>query len=128
MLNSVRTIAVFESRSRWEPELQRQFQNESVRVRGCRTWNELSLLVVPPIADVVVLELPEDLANCLQWLSKLVATHQAPPIVVLASAEFADVEWTLRDAGVRDVLMGDFSVERLAQICRRLAFTSDRQP
>ncbi len=124
MSNSVRTIAVFESRPRWGPELQRQFQNESVCVRDCRTWNEVSAIIATPIADVVVLDLPEDLADCLQWLSKLVTAYRSPSIIVLGSADSTDVEWTLRDAGVRDVLMGDVSGERLAQICRRLLLNS----
>ena len=110
---------VFESRPRWEPELQRQFRNESVRVRGCRTLSELSAFAFPPIAEVLVLDLPEDLAECLQWLSKLVAPPTVPSVIVLCSSEAADLEWTLRDVGVREVLSGDLSGEQLARTCRR---------
>lgn len=120
MSNSVRTVVVFESRPRWEPELQRQFRNESVRVRGCRTWNEVSAFAFPPTADVLVVELPEDLADCLQWLSKLVAPPRVPRVVVLCSAEVAELEWTLRDVGVQEVLVGELTGEHLARTCRRL--------
>ena len=119
MSKRVRMIVVFESRPRWEPELQRQFQGESVRVRGCRTWKEVSAFVAPPVVDVVVIELPENLADFLQWLSRLVSQHQVPFIVVIGSPKLADVEWVLRDAGVQDVLLGDMTGERLARICRR---------
>lgn len=120
MSNSVRTIVVFESRPRWEPELQRQFRNESVRVRGCRTLSELSAFAFPPIAEVLVIDLPADLTECLQWLSKLVLPPRVPSVIVLCSSAAADLEWTLRDVGVREVLVGDLSGEQLARACRRL--------
>jgi hypothetical protein len=110
---------VFESRPRWEPELQRQFREEPVRVRGCRTWSELTAFVFPPLVEVVCIDLPDDMAECLQWLSKLVTQPKAPAVIAFSSSEAADLEWTLRDAGVRDVLVGDLSGERLARICRR---------
>lgn len=119
MSNSARTIVVFESRPRWEPELQRQFRDESVRVRGCRTWSELSEFAFPPLAEVVVIDLPEELTECLQWLSKLVMQPKTPAVIAISSPESADLEWTLRDAGVCEVLIGDLSGERLAWICRR---------
>lgn len=119
MSNSVRTIVVFESRPRWEPELQRQFRNESVRVRGCRMLSELSTFAFPPVAEVLVIDLPEDMTECLQWLTKLVAPPRAPSVIVLCSSETADLEWTLRDVGVREVLVGELSGEQLARTCRR---------
>lgn len=120
MSNSARTIVVFESRPRWEPELQRQFREESVRVRGCRTWSELSAFTIPPIAEAVVIELPDDMTGFLQWLNKLVAQTKTPSVIAIAPPEAADLEWTLRDAGVREVMIGDLSGERLARICRRM--------
>ena len=120
MSNSVRTIVVFESRPHWEPELQRQFRDESVRVRGCRTWSELSAFAFPPIADVLIIELPEDMTECLQWLSKLIASPSAPSVIVLCSSETPDLEWTLRDVGVREVVIGELSGEQLVRTCRRL--------
>lgn len=110
---------MFESRSRWVPELQRQFRDESVRVRGCGSWNEVSTFAFPPTADALVLELPEDLADCLQWLSKLVAPPRVPPVIVLCPVEVAELEWTLRDVGVQEVLVGELTGERLARTCRR---------
>lgn len=119
MSNFVRTIVVFESRPRWEPELQRQFRNESVRVRGCRTLSELSSFAFPPIADILVIHLPEDLTECLQWLNRLVAPPRIPLVIALCSSEERDWEWTLRDVGVREVLVGELSGEQLARACRR---------
>ena len=127
MSNSLRTIVVLEPRPRWEPELQRQFVNDSVRVRGCRTVNELASLVFPPasagaanIADAVVLQFPENAAACLQWVTGLAARPQVLAVIVLCSAESSELEWLLRDAGVREVLIDEHSGERLARCCRRL--------
>lgn len=120
MSNSVRTIVVFEPRPRWEPELQRQFRNESVRVCGCRIWSELSSFAFPPIADALVIDLPEDITGCLQWLTKLVAPPKVPSVIVLCPTEAAGLEWTLRDVGVREVLVGDLPGEQLVRACRRM--------
>ena len=122
---SLRNIVVLESRSRWEPELQRQFVNEPVRVRGCRTIKELSSLTLPSmiasnaeIADVVVLQISENAAAGLQWLTSLATQPQAPSVIILCSSESAELEWTLRDAGAREVLIDENSGERLARCCR----------
>ncbi|MCX7423153.1 MAG: hypothetical protein NT013_26955 [Planctomycetia bacterium] len=130
MSNSLRNIVVFEPRSRWEPELQRQFGNEAVRVCGCRTIKELSSLVFPKtiintvnateISDVVVLQVSENAASCLQWITGLATQPQAPAVVVLCSPESAELEWALRDAGVLEVMIDEYSGQRLARCCRRL--------
>lgn len=82
--------------------------------------SELSAFAFPPVAEVLVIDLPEDMTECLQWLSKLVAPSRVPSVIVLCSSEAADLEWTLRDVGVREVLVGELSGEQLAKACRRL--------
>ncbi len=116
MSNSARTIVVFESRSRWEPELQCQFLDEPVRVRGCRKWSELS----SQSADAIVIELPSDAASCLQWLGTFMTRPRMTPVLVICPTDAADLEWPLRDAGVREVIVGELDGERLARSCRRL--------
>lgn len=128
MTNSLRNIVVLESRSRWEPELQRQFVNEPVRIRGCRTIKELSSFTLSPTklidsrktesADIVVLQIAENAAPGLQWLTSLTTQPNAPSVIVLCSTESAELEWTFRDAGAREVFVDEFSGERLARCCR----------
>ncbi|MFM9965039.1 MAG: hypothetical protein ACKV2Q_27885 [Planctomycetaceae bacterium] len=120
MSNATRTILVFESRPRWVPELQRQFLDERVRVRGCRAWSELASSMV----EAIVIELPSDAAECLQWLATLVGRPRIAPVVVICPIESAGLEWPLRDAGVREVYVGELNGERLARSCRRLWSTS----
>lgn len=116
MSDSARLILVFESRPRWEPELQRQFLGESIRVRGCRAWSELA----SQTADAIVIELPSDAAGCLQWLGTFMTRPRMTPVIVISSAESSDLEWPMRDAGVREVIVGELDGERLARSCRRL--------
>ena len=132
MAAPVRLIVVFESRPRWEPELQRQFRQESVCVRSCRSWSELSSLVFPtavsqparsPLADLAVIDLAENAVECLQWLSKLTVSSRAPLITILCPSESAELEWPLREAGVREVLVGEVSGELVARNCRSLLRT-----
>ena len=120
MSNSARTIVVFESRPRWEPELQRQFLDKPVRVRGCRKWSELS----SQSADAIVIELPSDAAGCLQWLGTFMTRPRMTPVIVICPTDSADLEWPLRDAGVREVIVGELDGERLAQ--RRRAWRVEK--
>lgn len=129
MSNLEQRIVVFESRPRWEPELQRQFQGEPIRVSGCRTWSELSSMVFPNsplatktarLANLVVIDLPNEAADGLQWLSRISSPMRTSAVVVLCSVEAADLEWSLRDAGVEQVFVGELTSDRLARSCRGL--------
>jgi hypothetical protein len=124
--SSPRTIVVFEAQHRWEPELQRQFIDEPVRVRGCRMWSDLLAMTLnstkPSLPDVIVIELPEDATPCLQWLGQ-VSLHwrpQVPPVILICRPDAAELEWTLRDIGVREVFVGALGGEQLARCCRRM--------
>ena len=105
MSNTLRTIVIFEARPRWEPELQRQFLGEPVRVRGCRTWSELSslaflLTAVDPanpnparssVPDAIVIELPDDATAYLQWLASVTTRARVPSLIVLCEIGRAHV-------------------------------------
>ena len=69
--------------------------------------------------DVVVVEIADNAASCLQWITSLAARPQVPTVIALCSPESAELEWSLRDAGVREVLIDEQSGERLARCCRR---------
>lgn len=142
MPHSSHTIVVFETRHHWEPELQRQFANEPMRVRGCRNWSELSdfafaqpaamladsdfrrdNILKKPQADLIVIELPEDVTKCLQWLAVVASQPLLPNLILICSESAAELEWTLRDLGVRQILVGEITGERLAHCCRRCVQT-----
>ena len=133
------TIVVFEPRPRWEPILRWQLVDQPVRVRPCRAWPELTSLLdsaikslspqnVPlesspshrtlaPIASVLI-DPTEQLDGLLMGLTGRPASTLFP-LIVICPAECHDLEWTLRDAGVGTVLVGEISSERLAQLCCR---------
>ncbi len=71
-------------------------------------------------ANLVVIDLPDDAADGLQWLSRISSPMRTSAVVVLCSVEAADMEWSLRDAGVEQVFVGELTTERLARSCRGL--------
>ena len=76
----------------------------------------------PALSDVIVIELPDDATPCLQWLGQ-VSLHwqlQLPPLILICPSDAAELEWTLRDIGVREVFVGELGGEQLARCCRRM--------
>ncbi len=139
MLATDPTIVVFEPRPRWEPILRWQLADQPVRVRPCRAWSNLTILLdsaikslssqyVPlesspnncafaPIASILI-DPSEQINGFLTWLTSRSATPLIP-LFVICPNESADLEWTLRDAGVGAVLTGEIESKRLAQLCCR---------
>ena len=140
------TIIVFEKQPRWTPELQRQFDGDDVRVRGCTTaadvvhtiaslpkplaaaefdlTNESPASVIAPLRDrlvgtLILLDLASGPADCLQFLGRSLNATDFPPTVVIGSQELADLEWPVRELGALDFLLGHLSGDDLAAICRR---------
>ena len=131
------TIIVFEPRPRWEPILRWQLVDQPARVRSCRAWPELTSLLdsaihslspqnvplksspnAPPFAPVasILIDPSEQIDGLLTWLTgRSISTRF--PLIVICPDECHDLEWTLRDAGVKEVLVGEISSERLAQLC-----------
>lgn len=124
-----RTIVVMEARPRWEPELQRQFIDQPVRVRGCRTWSQVVSACVSdktaissrqPEVDLLVADLISQESSVWEWLREFASQPKRPIAIAICSEQWSEAEWTLRDAGIRDVLVGDCSGDQLAHCCRRM--------
>ena len=131
------TIIVFEPRSRWEPILRWQLIDQPMRVRPCRTWPELTSLLDSAINSLsklnaslenpssghsfapvtsILIDPSEQIDVLLTWLTG--RSLSVPfPLIVICPDERQDLEWTLRDAGVEMVLVGEISSARLAQLC-----------
>ena len=74
------TLLVFERRPRWVPELERQFQNQNVQVRGCRSLKDvLNRFATSPEA-IVILDLEADCEGCLRGLARLMDRSPSPTI------------------------------------------------
>jgi hypothetical protein len=115
------TVFVLENQNRWAPELQRQFERaERVHVRGCRGFSDLGNQGKIPQNCVVVLDLSVNTAECLQYLGREICGKLCGPVVVMAPQEMSDLEWAVRELGVKEYLSGFYSGEELAKLCRRL--------
>ena len=114
---------MFEKRPYWGPELKRQYSDQPILVRECRSVHDLS-----PISEVAetVLVLTLDAAphDCLIWLANHFQNHQKSPVVVISPVELADLEWPVREAGVAAFVSDEIAGHRLANVCRRLMRSS----
>ena len=113
-------IAVFELHPYWGPELQRQFQSDSVAVIECRSVRDLFPIVEGFSKGLIVIDLDAAIMDCLDWLGNEVAKHPVPvPIIAVGSATTADLEWRLREAGVTAFLPELIAGNEFARLCRR---------
>ena len=113
------TIVVLEKRPRWMPELQRQFAEHDVRVRGCRSAADLGRMLDESPGSVLVLDLAAAPAACLQFLGRRVGQALQSPAIVVASRKMADLEWPVRELGAVEFVADAISGEDLARLCRR---------
>jgi len=124
MNSTTPTVFVFERTAYWTPELQRQFANEMIRVRQCVWGQDLQELVLAAfqanVPQVVVWDTTDSAAQCLQFLANKQKRQLEVPVLVFATAEAAELEWVLRDAGATDVFVEIVTGEKLAALCRRL--------
>jgi hypothetical protein len=107
------SVAVFEERPWWAPELQRQFRDEPIAVRGCRSAADALR------ADVAVLQLSAAPADVLHSLGRLTAAGIDRGLVVMATSDLADLEWGVRELGVDAFVTEQIAGEDLARLCRR---------
>jgi DNA-binding response OmpR family regulator len=113
------TLLVFERRPRWVPELERQFQGQDVRVRGCRSVKDVLDRHAASPQGLVILDLEADVEGCLVGLSRLMVRSPSPTILVVASASSRDLEWTVRELGATAFLEEPIPGDDMAEWCRR---------
>jgi hypothetical protein len=70
--------------------------------------------------DLLVADLTGQESSLWDWLREFASLLERPSAIVLCSEQWSEAEWALRDAGIRDVLIGDISGELLAHCCRRM--------
>ena len=112
-------VAVFEKRPYWGPELQRQFVARDVVVRECRSLGDLILATNAYSAAMILLDMDSAPVDCLTWLGLQFREPQRRPVVVCASTDLADLEWTVREAGAITFVNETASGGELARLCLR---------
>jgi hypothetical protein len=121
MTNSIdAAIAVFERRPYWGPELQRQFERIPVTICECRVVEDLLPSIHEFRTALMVVDLDAAIVECLSWFGTMATSHAACyPIIACGSADTANMEWLLRDAGVTAFLPEAISGDDMARLCRR---------
>ncbi|WP_166825519.1 response regulator [Thalassoroseus pseudoceratinae] len=128
------TLIVFEKKPWWLPELQRQFLVEDVRIRSCSRLQDLPQLTKPnssmPVSPpVVILNLDDQPANCLQFLGQYASRPTWDcPVLVIASTAFRELELPIRELGATEFLLKPLAGDRLGQWCRRQLRASTNSP
>jgi hypothetical protein len=113
-------IAVFELVPYWVPELQRQFHQTNVTIRGCCQARDLFPAVADAPSAVLVIDLATSLTEIVVWLrTEVTRCRVRIPMIALGSAATAELEWLLRDAGVTAFLPDPTTGAELARLCRR---------
>jgi DNA-binding NtrC family response regulator len=112
-------VIVFEKRPRWAPELQRQFLNELVRVIACRSVRDVEERLAGVARGAVLLDASAAPAECVQFLKNGLLNPEALPVIVVATAQLAEREWSFRELGAIAFLSGRNSGHAMASLCRR---------
>ena len=113
-------IIIYEKQTRWEAELKRQFPDAEPRVRPCRRAADIPALMASMPDSVLILDLDSGPAECLRLIGKVAETVPQPPVVVLAAASLADLEWPARELGAVEFTANSISGAALARLCARL--------
>ena len=115
------TIAIFERTLRWTPELQRQFLDENVQIRGLANLTDEVFVQKQNKINVIVIVLANAETQCLQFLGRMANKQNSPAIIVVGTPQTQELEWTARELGVSHFVSENFSSEEMADICRKLA-------
>ncbi len=116
----MRRLIIFEAEPYWQPELQRRFLSENVEIGACRSIGDLKARVIAAPFDGVVLDLAADAGGSLRWLSWLDERGGKLPTIVVAAAEHADWEWSVREAGATAFVNEFIGGHQMAAVCRKI--------
>lgn len=117
--DDARMIVVFERQPYWEPELRRQFHDEPVPIRACRTLSDLEQMASDAADCVVVADLAERPADVLRWLSRRLINGRSLPVIIVTNPHTASLQWHASEAGAVAVVREDCGGRQLARLCRR---------
>ncbi len=119
MSEQTRHVIVFESQPSWEPELQRQFLDDNVRVGACRSVKDLDQRLAHQAYDVCVIDLSADLAGLLRWLGDQQDHGARVATLAIATEEQQSLEWHVRELGATAFATEYVTGNQLAAMCRK---------
>ena len=118
-----RPIVVFEKSPRWTPALQRELAESGIRIRVCRTAQDL-LSLAKACRDqsdsfVAVIDFAVGAATCLPLPERLSA-FSPRGVIALGTPETDVLEPSLRELGVTSYHPASIESRRLAHECQRI--------
>ncbi|MCA9026651.1 MAG: hypothetical protein KDA86_15700 [Planctomycetaceae bacterium] len=119
MSEQTRHVIVFESQPFWAPELQRQFLDDDVHVRTCRSINDLQQRLAKQTYDVCIIDLSADLPGVLRWLGDWQIRGSHTAILVIAAEEQKSLEWHVRELGASSFATEYVTGIQVAGMCRK---------
>jgi len=116
---TTRSILILEHGRRWTPELQRQFADEDVAVRGCRAAADMSVVYAAGERSLAIVDLVSAAAQSRAFFSALVDRGTHSPVIAIGSPGAAELEWVVRELGSDLFLPESVQGEDLAAACRK---------
>ena len=122
------TILILENRPFWQSELMRSFQDDPVEIRACNSFVQMEQFYLEyqkstkPVIGIVDFEINP--AECLLFMGKYSVDSPVSSIVT-GLPESSELEWTLRELGVSQILSKPFSGIQLEKTCRYIFEKSD---
>ncbi len=121
-------LRVFERRPRWGPELQRQFLGDrTIQVVNCGLIRDMCP-TDPGHRVALLLDMRHAQADVLQLLGNLQRHRTAAVVIVMIGTDDSELEWTIRELGAGDVVVGEVDGASLARLCRRQLLADRLRP
>jgi hypothetical protein len=112
-------VVVLERQPYWQPELERQFLQQELIVRGCRSVEDLDDLTRTAGATIVVVDLEVDPPSVLRWLARQLMAGPDTPTLVVLSENLKLLHWHVRELGAVAVVSEFHTGACLARLCRK---------
>lgn len=110
-------VVIYEKSRRWEAILKRYFTGTQVQIRPCRVTSQVLDVLDQMRGSVLVIDMSVGAAAGLRLVAQTFSRHPRSPIVTVASAALADLEWPAREFGVTAFLTEPIVDADLGRLC-----------
>ncbi|MCY2962487.1 MAG: hypothetical protein NT069_02340 [Planctomycetota bacterium] len=113
-------LLILERSPRLEPDLKHLLASPELLVRPCRSPRDVLELSSKMRGSVVVMDFDAGPAGTLRLLGQLSGGRHDARLIVLASPEWGELEWAVRDAGAIHFLPKSTPIRCVASHCQSL--------
>jgi len=112
-------VLILEKTPFWSAELNRQFLDEPVSIRVRNQVQDVFSLLASNTVKILIIGVEIELDSVLRLLTDLSQSFPEVQTLVLLSTENLELEWSLREVGVSEIIPAPVSGDQLKQILRR---------